>query len=106
MSSGTCGCQGYDLTQGHDYKTIMDLLSFAEFYIGSYSEDIQRQVIEIICSGVVNYGEHSQVSGGVCADVMQAPGMNIDPRAHKIPGQSMSGFTDQEDVACTKREVS
>ena len=62
MSSGTCGCLGYDLTQGDDYKTILDMLCFAEFFIGTYSEDIQRQVVEILCSGVVNYGEHSQVN--------------------------------------------
>lgn len=62
MSSGTCGCQGYDLSQGDDFKTIMDLLDYVEYYIGGYSEDVQRQVVEIICSGVVNYGEHSQVN--------------------------------------------
>lgn len=63
MSSGVCGCLDHDLTQGGDYKTIMDSLSFVEFYIGGYSEDIQRQVVEIICNGVVNYGDHSQASG-------------------------------------------
>ena len=62
MSSGACGCLGYDLTQGDDYKTILDLLCFAEFFIGTYGEDIQRQVVEILCSGVVNYGDHSQVN--------------------------------------------
>ena len=62
MSRGTCGCQGYDLTQGDDYKHIMDLLVFVEFFVGGFSEDIQRQVVEILCSGVVNFGEHSQVS--------------------------------------------
>ena len=63
MASGTCGCLSYDLTQGDDYKTVMALLAYMEFYIGGYSDDIQRQVVEIICSGVLNFGEHSQVSG-------------------------------------------
>lgn len=61
MSSGTCGCQGYDLTQGDDYQTVMGMLSYVEFYIGGYSEDIQRQVVALICNGVTNFGEHSQV---------------------------------------------
>lgn len=61
LSSGTCGCQGYDLTQGDDYIEVMDNLGFVEYYIGDYSEDIQRQVVEILCSGVVNYGEQLQV---------------------------------------------
>ena len=65
MSSGTCGCQGYDLTQGDDYQTVMGMLSYVEFYIGGFSEDIQRRVVEIICNGVTNFGEHSQVTGVV-----------------------------------------
>eukprot|EP00904_Undaria_pinnatifida_P007024 jgi/Undpi1/3451/HiC_scaffold_16.g06823.m1 len=65
LSSGTCGCQGYDLTQGDDYIEVMDNLGFVEYYIGDYSEDIQRQVVEILCSGVVNYGEQLQSSSSL-----------------------------------------
>lgn len=64
MSSGICGCHGYDLTQGNDYKTVMALLAYAGFYIGSYSEEIQRQVVELICSGALSYGEQAQVTEG------------------------------------------
>ena len=62
MGSGTCGCQGYDLTQGDDYKTIMDYLPYTEYYLRGNSEDIRRQVIELICSGVSVFGDQDQVS--------------------------------------------
>ena len=62
MGSGTCGCLGYDLTQGDDYKTVMTKLDYVEFFIGGFSEDIQRQVVNILCSGVVNFGEQAHVS--------------------------------------------
>ena len=72
MSSGTCGCQGYDLTQGDDYKIIMDQLSYAEFFLGSHSEDVQRRVIELICSRAVVMGEQNMVSGRACTHVVHA----------------------------------
>lgn len=88
MSSGTCGCQGYDLTQGDDYKTVMGMLSYVEFYIGGFSEDIQRQVVEIICNGVTNFGEHSQVTGAVVLwnilSVCSDDCWNNEPRLCKI----------------------
>ena len=65
LSSGTCGCQGYDLTQGDDYKLLISDMEFLEFHIGSFSDDIQRQVVELLCSGVVNLGDMDQV-GWVC----------------------------------------
>ena len=64
MASGTCGCQGYDLTQGDDYKIVMDSLVFVEYYIRDFSEDVQREVVSILCSGVVTFGENSQVNRG------------------------------------------
>lgn len=63
MGSGTCGCQGYDLTQGDDYKIVMTKLDYAEFYLRDFSEDVQRKVVEIVCSGVINFGEQAHVSG-------------------------------------------
>ena len=72
LASGTCGCQGYDLTQGDDYKIILDLLPYAEHFIGSQSEDIQRRVVELICAGVLNYGDQELVSGGWCTHVVRA----------------------------------
>ena len=62
MGSGTCGCHGYDLTQGDDYKILMEYLPYAELTLEGNSEDIKRQVIELICSGVFIYGDPDQVS--------------------------------------------
>ena len=61
LSSGICGCHGYDLTQGDDYKLLLDDFSYLEFYIGEFSEDIQRQVVELLCSGVIALGDMDQV---------------------------------------------
>ena len=72
MSSGTCGCQGYDLTRGDDYKLVMDKLPYAEFFIESYSEDVQRRVVELICSGNYVNGDIDLVSGGGCTHVVHA----------------------------------
>ena len=63
MSTGTCGCLAYDLTQGDDYKTIMAELAYGDVLLGGFSDDIQRQIVEMICSGVLNYGEQGQVTG-------------------------------------------
>ena len=63
LSSGVCGCQGRDFTQGDDYKAVMATISYANYYLGGFSEDIQRRLAEILCSGVLNYGEHGQVKG-------------------------------------------
>ena len=57
LSSGTCGCLGYDLIRRDDYKTVMGKLAYMSFFLGGFSDDIQRQMAEIICSGVLNYGE-------------------------------------------------
>eukprot|EP00904_Undaria_pinnatifida_P007013 jgi/Undpi1/3441/HiC_scaffold_16.g06813.m1 len=40
---------------------VMDNLDYVKFYVSGYSEDVQRKVVEILCSGVVNYGEQSQI---------------------------------------------
>ena len=61
LSSGTCGCRGYDLTQGDDYKTLIPYIGFFDYYIGGFSGEIQRQVVELLCSGVVNLGDMVQV---------------------------------------------
>ena len=61
LSSGTCGCHGYDLTKGDDYKLVIPEFSYLEFYIGEFSEDVQRQVVEALCSGVIALGDMDQV---------------------------------------------
>ncbi|CAM9642571.1 unnamed protein product [Ascophyllum nodosum] len=57
-----CGCHGYNLDEGGDYKFVMERLDFLEFYIGHFDEHTQREVVKGICDGVVNYGEHGQSS--------------------------------------------
>ena len=53
-----------------------------------------------------NTSERAGVGGGVCARVMHGSRMTIDPR---IPLQCRDDacrvFTDQADIACTKRET-
>ena len=44
--------------------------------------------------------------GAGCTHVMHGRSrMTIDPRIPTMPGRNTSGFTDQADIACTKREV-
>lgn len=62
MSNGTCGCLGYDLTQGDDYQFLIPQLTSLEFLLGECSEDVKREVVELICSGVVALGDMDQVS--------------------------------------------
>ena len=50
----------------------MDQLSYAEFFLGSHSEDVQRRVIELICSRAVVMGEQNMVSGRACTHVVHA----------------------------------
>ena len=66
MSSGTCGCHGYDLTQGDDYKLVLPEFSYLASYIGGFSEDVQRQVVELLCSGVIALGDMDQVGWVYC----------------------------------------
>ena len=40
----------------------MEYLPYAELTLEGNSEDIKRQVIELICSGVFIYGDPDQVS--------------------------------------------
>ena len=71
MSSGTCGCKGYELTERDDYKINMDGVLTSKL-IGSHSEDIQRQVVDLLCSGFIIMGDQNQVSGGACTHVVHA----------------------------------
>lgn len=60
---GQCGCLGYDLTQGDDWKTIY-YNSTGDFdsYISEYDDDTKRRVIAEICSSTTTNGEHLHVS--------------------------------------------
>lgn len=62
LESGVCGCQGYDLTQGDDYKNIYVSMAFLDDYIGDASDDTKRRVVELLCSNTVNDGDQLQVN--------------------------------------------
>lgn len=62
LESGKCGCLDYDLTQGDDYKSIMNSMVFVSGYIGDFSEDVQRSVVATLCNGIANDGDHLQVN--------------------------------------------
>ena len=64
LDTGICGCQGYDLKQGGDYLFLMEKMQFLEFYARDLDEDTTRELVNAICSGVIAYGEHGQVSDG------------------------------------------
>ena len=66
LSSGVCGCHGYDLTQGDDFKTIFETMAFMEDYIGDMDDDIKRKVVELLCSSTVVDGDHLQVRNLTC----------------------------------------
>lgn len=61
LSTGQCGCLGYDLTQGNDYQDIFDRLTMAESIIGDAADDVKREVTSIICGTPANDGDHLQV---------------------------------------------
>lgn len=67
LSSGQCGCHGYDLTQGNDYKIVMESLEYLEDLIGDFDDTTQRKVVEALCTAVVNFGSHSQVVASLYA---------------------------------------
>lgn len=62
LASAQCGCLDYDLTQGDDYITVMNTMSFVPQYLADFDEDTQRRVVSALCSGLVNDGDHLQVS--------------------------------------------
>ena len=63
LESGTCGCLDYNLKSGDDYETILPTMLFMESFIGDYDEDTQRAVINTLCYGLSNDGDHLQVNG-------------------------------------------
>ncbi|CAM9780271.1 unnamed protein product [Ectocarpus sp. 12 AP-2014] len=62
LSSGQCGCHGYDLTQGSDHKIVIESVEYLEDLIGDFDDTTQRKVVGALCTGVVNFGSHSQSS--------------------------------------------
>lgn len=56
-----CGCTDYNLKTGDDYVEIMNSMVFMTEYIGDFSADVKRTVIEGLCNGLANDGDHLQV---------------------------------------------
>lgn len=61
FSSGVCGCQGFDLTQGDDYLKIFHTMAFASEYLADADDDTKREFVSILCSSAINDGDHLQV---------------------------------------------
>lgn len=66
MKKGVCGCIGYDLDKGDDFKTVMTTMTFMMDKIGDFDDDTQRQVVRLLCSGIMNDGDHLQVQQRMC----------------------------------------
>jgi len=62
LSSGQCGCQGYDLSQGDDYEQIYNSMTEMSNLIGDFDVDTKRQVVAALCSTPMNDGDHLQAS--------------------------------------------
>lgn len=58
---GVCGCHGYDLTQGDDYKEVMKTMIHFEDMLGDLDGETIRKVVELFCNGVIGYGDNGQV---------------------------------------------
>lgn len=69
--SGQCGCLGYNLESGDDYLTLRDQIVFLTSYISDFPADVQREVVATICNGVVNDGDHLQVSFPLTPDCLE-----------------------------------
>lgn len=61
LSSGQCGCRGYDLTQGDDYESIYYNMVDLDELIGDFDADVKRQVVAALCTTPMNDGDHLQV---------------------------------------------
>ncbi|CAM9760402.1 unnamed protein product [Ectocarpus sp. 12 AP-2014] len=59
FSSGKCGCLGYDLSQGDDWKAIYanPTLKFDDF-ISDYDDETKRQVVAAVCASAIYDGDH------------------------------------------------
>ncbi|CAM9863802.1 unnamed protein product [Pylaiella littoralis] len=59
FSSGHCGCLGYDLKQGDDWKTIYhnSTMDF-DSAIGKFDDDTKRSVVEAVCESTIYFGDH------------------------------------------------
>lgn len=75
--TGVCGCLDYDLTQGDDYLALMDQFVFLSAYIGDHTGDVKRQVVEALCTGVTNDGDHLQVRNDSCRVERQDIGSRV-----------------------------
>lgn len=57
-----CGCLDYNLEDGDDYLTIKNSFVHLSSWIDDFPGDVQREVVATLCNGVMNDGDHLQVS--------------------------------------------
>lgn len=96
LADGTCGCLGYDLSQGDDWKTIYNSMSFVSDYIGDFDDDTKRQVVAALCTGTVNDGDHLQV---------HIAALGFDPQASVACIRRKKGVTATIMAGCTAQSV-
>lgn len=62
FATGQCGCLGYDLTQGDDWKTIYynSSLDF-DAVISDYDDTTKRETVAAVCTSTIFDGDHLQV---------------------------------------------
>lgn len=84
FASGQCGCLDYDLTQGDDWTNVYDRLTMADDLIGDETDDVKRQVVELICSSTMNDGDHLQVCAVVWCGIISSRSVWCSPerRSH------------------------
>lgn len=61
FSSGTCGCLGFDLTQGDDYLAILNSMILVPQLLENFDARTQRWVVDRMCSSPLALGDHVQV---------------------------------------------
>ena len=66
LSSGVCGCQGYDLSQGDDYEHIFNTMTEMSSLLGDFDAEVKRKVVAALCTTPMNDGDHLQARGPVC----------------------------------------
>ncbi|CAM9151095.1 unnamed protein product [Choristocarpus tenellus] len=62
MERGYCGCLGYNLDSGDDFKLIRDVMFLVPNLLESYDSNTQREVINILCSAPIDDGDQLQSS--------------------------------------------
>eukprot|EP00752_Nemacystus_decipiens_P005412 g4907.t1 len=68
FSSGACGCLGYDLVQGDDWRAIYyNTNSPIDFdaVLSDYDDDTKRAVVAAVCSSTIHDGDHNSAGSSL-----------------------------------------